>query len=330
MPNGGGRRTPARACVEPCEGTKIPHKSVGQVAENLHKPDRCRMSSIIRDGDTFRGISVFGRGVFTTKDGRWTYAGQHRDGYACGLGVLTRSDGSKIYSEHGPDGKYDGRCLGRFTNGNTGHWLSERGEETDPAFVFADGTCRYNDEDCAPDDPRLLARIAQVAPVEVRPIDPAPAPTHTKQSSDAPAWFVPAGAGDRRGHRGAPLRCTSPRTSHAATVGCTPIPYRAPAVRPRHSVRFLEARRTRPSPRSVPPRVSPTPKLGPLGTLAGRCSFAIPFRFGHAEEAVANLPLRLAVRVHCGHQACTARRVYPPGYSSGTKAEGTPGAQWVP
>ena len=46
------------------------------------------MSSIIREGDTFHGISVFGRGVFTDEDGR-TYAGQHSDGYACGLGVLT-------------------------------------------------------------------------------------------------------------------------------------------------------------------------------------------------------------------------------------------------
>ena len=32
------------------------------------------------------------------------------------------------------------------------------------------------------------------------------------------------------------------------------------------------------------------------------CTFGVPFRFGQAEEAVANLPLRLAVRVHCGHQ----------------------------
>ena len=36
------------------------------------------MSSIIRDGDTFHGISVFGRGVFTDEIG-WTYAGQCKD-----------------------------------------------------------------------------------------------------------------------------------------------------------------------------------------------------------------------------------------------------------
>ena len=32
--------------------------------------------------------------------------------------------------------------------------------------------------------------------------------------------------------------------------------------------------------------------------LAGLSSFAIPFRFGQAEEAVANLPLRMTVRAH--------------------------------
>ena len=65
------------------------------------------------DGDTYHGISVFGRGVFTDDtDGRWTYAGQCKDGYACGLGVLTWSNGFKQYAEHGPDGQYDGRHFG--------------------------------------------------------------------------------------------------------------------------------------------------------------------------------------------------------------------------
>ena len=72
------------------------------------------MSSIIREGDTFHGISVFGRGVFTDDadehvNGTMIYAGQHRDGYACGLGVLTNSFGWKEYAEHGPDGECDGR-----------------------------------------------------------------------------------------------------------------------------------------------------------------------------------------------------------------------------
>ncbi len=62
------------------------------------------MSSIIRDWDTYHGISVFGRGVFTNKDGRLTYAGQRKDGHACGLGVTTWSNGTKVFAEHGPDG----------------------------------------------------------------------------------------------------------------------------------------------------------------------------------------------------------------------------------
>ena len=40
--------------------------------------------------------------------------------------------------------------------------------------MYAGGDCWYNGEACAPDDPRLLALIAQVAPVEVRPAAPAP------------------------------------------------------------------------------------------------------------------------------------------------------------
>ncbi len=128
------------------------------------------MSSIIRDGDTCHGISVFGRGVFTNDEyGDDTYAGQHRNGYACGLGVTTLSNGSKVYAEHGPDGKCDGRYLRRWAGGDIAYLLFERGERKESAFVFADGRCKYNSVACAPDDPRLLALIAQVAPVEVRP-----------------------------------------------------------------------------------------------------------------------------------------------------------------
>jgi hypothetical protein len=180
------------------------------------------MSSIMWDGDTFHGISVFGRGVFTNDkhgnnpytDGRYTYAGQIRDGYACGLGVATWPNGDKEYAEYGPDGKCDGWCLVRRTDGDADYFLFERGEEKDFAFVYADGRCKYNWEDCAPDDPRFLALIAQVAPVEVRPAAPAPNPPidrHSPPSNrpmDRPARFAPAGAGDRRGHRGAPPRRT--------------------------------------------------------------------------------------------------------------------------
>ncbi len=152
--------------------------------------------------------------MFTNdKDGR-RYAGQCRDGYACGLGVLTWSSGTKVYAEHGPDGKCDGRCLDRPTLGATGYRLFERGKMKANAAVSSDGRCYYNREVCAPDDPRLLALIALIAPVEVRPAAPArhpPSARHSPPSNrpmDQPARFAPAGAREGRGHRGAPPRRT--------------------------------------------------------------------------------------------------------------------------
>jgi hypothetical protein len=128
------------------------------------------MSSIIREGDAYHGIGVFGRGVYANDEwGGRTYAGQCRGGHACGLGVLTWSNGTKVYAEHGPDGQFDGPCLYRWAGGNTFYYLYERGKPKESARVDADGDCMYNAEVCAPDDPRLLALIAQVAPVEVRP-----------------------------------------------------------------------------------------------------------------------------------------------------------------
>jgi hypothetical protein len=155
------------------------------------------MSSIIRLGDTFHGICVFGRGVFPNDEHGTTYAGQYRDGYACGLGVLTYFNGYKVYAEHGPDGQYDGRYLDRWADGTTGYYLYERGERKEHAVVFADGSCYYNDKPCAPDDPRVLALTAQVAPVEVRPAARAPYPplaAHLPPSNrpmDRPARFAP-------------------------------------------------------------------------------------------------------------------------------------------
>jgi hypothetical protein len=149
------------------------------------------MSSIIRAGDTYHGISVGSRGVFTDDKRGFTYAGQCRDGHACGLGVATRSDGDKEYAEYGPDGQSDGRRLCRWA-GNTDYSLWERGKPKDWAFVDADGSCEYNGVACAPDNPRLLALIAQVAPVEVRPAAPATHPPSARhsdptQSSDGSA-----------------------------------------------------------------------------------------------------------------------------------------------
>jgi hypothetical protein len=117
--------------------------------------------------------------------------------------MLTRSGDteygphSKVYAEYGPDGKYDGRCLVRVCCDPTTTVYSryERGREKDHAYVSAAWnyeddwkfggppfdmatarSCTYNNEDCASDDPRLLALIAHVAPVEVRPAAAAPYP----------------------------------------------------------------------------------------------------------------------------------------------------------
>jgi hypothetical protein len=141
------------------------------------------MSSITRDGDSYHGIRVESRGVFTNghKYGSRTYAGQCRDGYACGLGMLTWPSGTKEYAEHGPDGKFDGRYL--HADWDTWYYrLYERGKSKDSAVVSADGRCQYNGEFCAPDDPRLLALIALVAPVQVRPAAPAHHPPSARHS----------------------------------------------------------------------------------------------------------------------------------------------------
>jgi hypothetical protein len=171
------------------------------------------MSSIIQNGDTFDGISANGRGVFTNYAYGYvrTYAGRHRDGHACGLAVVTFSSGTKVYAEHGPDGKYDGRNLYRWSDGGSWYHLYERGERKEYAAVSADDRqCYYNHVACAPDDPRLLALIAQVAPVEVRPAAPAPPATQTPSDRpmDQPARFAPAGARAGHGHRGASPRRT--------------------------------------------------------------------------------------------------------------------------
>jgi hypothetical protein len=175
------------------------------------------MSSIIREGDTFHGISVEGRGVFKHKYGE-TYAGQCRDGYACGLGVATYSNGSKDYAEHGPDGQCDGRCLGRHADGHTFYVLFERGKPIYLAIVYASGRCTYNTVDCAQDDPRLIALILLVARVEVRPAAPAP----TRQSPPTRPRAMVRSAGSvccRRSRTPWPPRCTSTPQASACPGG---------------------------------------------------------------------------------------------------------------
>ena len=122
------------------------------------------MSSIIKNGVTFHGICVCGRGVFTYDEyqyGRRTYVGQIRDGHACGLGVTTYDNGTKEFGEHGPDGEEHGRILTRYAGGTTGYERQKRGVSKEYAEVHAyrDGDCSYNDWACAPDERRFLALI---------------------------------------------------------------------------------------------------------------------------------------------------------------------------
>ena len=138
-------------------------KSKAKVPQEKKK--RAMERSIVRHGYTLRGIGVVDRGVFTDRAGE-TYAGQIKDGFACGVGV-TGCTGSKIYAEHGPDGEFDGRYMDKSSSGMfTGYVVFERGARKQQAWVWADGECHYNDEECAVYDPRLLALIAHVDPVQ--------------------------------------------------------------------------------------------------------------------------------------------------------------------
>ena len=117
----------------------------------------------IRGGrTTLHGIGSRDRGVF--KNSTVTYAGQMWDGFACGLGVLDFGD-SKIYAEYGPDGKCDGRYLDRGY-GLTGYYVFERGAVKERGWTHSASEGEYDGAFCAADDPRLLALIAHVAPVE--------------------------------------------------------------------------------------------------------------------------------------------------------------------
>jgi hypothetical protein len=259
------------------------------------------MSSIIRNGDTYHGISVFGRGVFTDdKYGGRTYAGQHRSGHACGLGVATHSSGSKVYAEHGPDGKYDGRYLDRSAHGDTGYFLFERGKQKDFAYVSANGTYMYNYVACAPDDPRLLALIALVAPVEVRPAAPAPhtplaRPLAAKQSSDGSAGSL---CPRRHWRRPRPPRC-SPILHAVAGVVAQHNPTAATRkARPRSDVctrpicrtgrtggtlSHPNNRRLVHTKRSLPCH-SPAHRVLNAAIRSGLCSLRIPFWFGRPRK----------------------------------------------
>jgi hypothetical protein len=76
-----------------------------------------------------------------------TYAGQHKDGYACGVGVTTWVNGDRVYAEHDPKGEVDGRHLSKIANGDKVYRLYEHGRVKVCAVMRADGRCSYTTED---------------------------------------------------------------------------------------------------------------------------------------------------------------------------------------
>ena len=129
---------------------------------------------------TLQGVSVRGRGVFrpAAPDPHrpalcYHYIGQCQNGHACGLGVVA-SQGNTEYADHGPDGRFDGRHLFRYTIGTSRFSIFDRGNRIEFGHVDPGHAHLYNGEVCAPDDPRLLALVARVGPVEVRPSGPFP------------------------------------------------------------------------------------------------------------------------------------------------------------
>lgn len=99
------------------------------------------------------------------------------------LGVLTSHINTEYaeheYAEHGPDGHFDGPHLALSAWGTRDFRVFRHGEEIEYSSVRPGGSwtgCTYKYVACAPDDPRLLALIAQVAPVDVRSASTAPSP----------------------------------------------------------------------------------------------------------------------------------------------------------
>jgi hypothetical protein len=125
-----------------------------------------------------------------------------------------------------PNGKDHGRYLDRLAHGATNYCMQECGERKDYAYVSASGRCcEYNGVACAPDDPRFLALVEQVAPVEVRP---AAAARHPPSPTSRPQAIVRcAGSSCTRRSSRTPLRprCTQARARQGSFVAM-PCPAR--------------------------------------------------------------------------------------------------------
>jgi hypothetical protein len=163
-------------------------------------------------GCTYRGTAEGDHGVFTRSDGTF-YAGKIAGGSAC-VGVLTLTNGNTIFAECDADGKFHGRRLDCYADGETRYRLYEHGSVQDLAVLYADGTCEYNGEACRADYAPFVALQAKVVPIKARPrtSDPtsrlyAPilSPAIVRQSVPSAIVLALAGAGDDPRRHGAHL-----------------------------------------------------------------------------------------------------------------------------
>ena len=211
-------------------------------------PSKTRTNVSIRfNWSTYHGLADDYYGVFTrSKDGA-VFGGSHASGSAR-VGVVTATDGSTSFVECDADGKFDGRYLDCYADGDTEYGLCEHGNLKEQAVMFADGTCEYNTKVCSADFPPFVKLKAKVLPIKARPTahscrmphSPPPTPPPSPPNRSICHVLAFAGAGQDRRRQGArpppPTslhgRATQPtaaakgmhRTSNlddAPAVGCT-------------------------------------------------------------------------------------------------------------
>ena len=181
------------------------------------------VTSVLCDGEVHHGFTVDRLGVFINED-NFTgtpvvkkFAGRivkNCNREVPRLGVLTlsqRGGNSYNFFERGPFGEWHGRDV-RALSDRTVYSLYERGLLKASAVLHASGRWFYNEMMCPPYYPPLVAFIAEVAPVKVRPATAAPSPGHATLSRRSyrgfAMRFAPAGARDSCRQGGTPPRRT--------------------------------------------------------------------------------------------------------------------------
>jgi hypothetical protein len=119
-------------------------------------------------GSTYRGTAEGEYGVFTNNNSGNVYAGRIADGYAR-VGVRTATNGNTWFAECDADGKWHGRYLQCYADGDTWYFLCEHGNRKEYAVLYADGTCAYDGKACRADFAPFVALQAKVLPIKARP-----------------------------------------------------------------------------------------------------------------------------------------------------------------